>query len=85
MINPDQKIYLASKSPRRRKLLKQLGIKFKSFAVDLDEEIIDGEATGAEGRVLRQRDVDQRSQRDENQPADQQGNTAEQQIGRTQP
>ena len=47
MINPDQKIYLASKSPRRRKLLKQLGIKFKSFAVDLDEEIIDGEHPAA--------------------------------------
>lgn len=36
-------IYLASKSPRRRKLLKQIGIKFKSFSIDLDEEILDGE------------------------------------------
>ena len=43
MINPGQKIFLASKSPRRRKLLKQLGIKFKSFTVDLHEEIFDGE------------------------------------------
>lgn len=43
MINSDQKIFLASKSPRRRKLLKQLGIKFKSFTVDLHEEIFDGE------------------------------------------
>ena len=39
MINPGQKIYLASKSPRRRKLLKQLGIKFKSFSVDLNEDV----------------------------------------------
>lgn len=36
-------IYLASKSPRRRKLLKQIGLNFKSFSVDLDEEILDGE------------------------------------------
>jgi len=37
------KIYLASKSPRRRKLLKQIGLNFKSFSVDLYEEILDGE------------------------------------------
>lgn len=43
MIKTDLKIFLASKSPRRRKLLKQLGIKFKSFSVDLHEEILDGE------------------------------------------
>lgn len=43
MIKSDIKIYLASKSPRRRKLLKQLGLKFKSFSVDLHEEILDGE------------------------------------------
>lgn len=43
MIKSNIKIFLASKSPRRRKLLKQLGIKFKSFAVDLHEEILDGE------------------------------------------
>lgn len=43
MIESNLKIYLASKSPRRRKLLKQLGLKFKSFSVDLDEEILDGE------------------------------------------
>lgn len=36
-------IYLASKSPRRRKLLTQIGINFKSFSVDLNEEIFDGE------------------------------------------
>ncbi len=39
MINSSTHIYLASKSPRRRKLLKQLNLKFKSFSVDLDEKI----------------------------------------------
>ncbi len=39
MINSNTPIYLASKSPRRRKLLKQLNLKFKSFNVDLDEVI----------------------------------------------
>ena len=43
MLRTNLKIYLASKSPRRRKLLKQLGIKFQSFSVDLHEEILDGE------------------------------------------
>lgn len=43
MLKSKLPIYLASKSPRRRKLLKQLGIKFKSFSVDLDEEVFDGE------------------------------------------
>ena len=43
MIKTNQKIYLASKSPRRRKLLRQLGIKFKSFSVNSIEEFIDGE------------------------------------------
>jgi len=43
MIKSNQKIFLASKSPRRRKLLKQLGLNFKSFSVDLQEDIFDGE------------------------------------------
>ncbi|PKL83767.1 MAG: septum formation protein Maf [Ignavibacteriae bacterium HGW-Ignavibacteriae-3] len=43
MLKTGLKIYLASKSPRRRKLLKQLGIKFTSLSVDLNEEILDGE------------------------------------------
>jgi len=43
MIKTFQEIYLASKSPRRRKLLKQLGIKFKSFSVNSIEEFFDGE------------------------------------------
>jgi len=43
MIKTDLPVYLASKSPRRRKLLKQIGIKFNSFSVDLNENFIDGE------------------------------------------
>lgn len=43
MINFSVPFYLASKSPRRKKLLKQLNINFKSFSVDLFEEILDGE------------------------------------------
>jgi septum formation protein len=43
MIKSDTLIYLASKSPRRRKLLKQLGIKFRSFSVNTVEEVLDGE------------------------------------------
>ena len=43
MIKTRQQIYLASKSPRRRKLLKQLGIKFKAFSVNSTEDFLDGE------------------------------------------
>lgn len=43
MFNSGTAIYLASKSPRRKKLLKQINITFKSFSVELDEEILDGE------------------------------------------
>lgn len=43
MIKTDLPVYLASKSPRRRKLLKQIGIKFKSYSVKLNEDIVDGE------------------------------------------
>jgi len=43
MIKTRLQIYLASKSPRRRKLLKQLGIKFKSFSVNSTEDFLDGE------------------------------------------
>lgn len=39
MINSSIPIYLASKSPRRRKLLKQLNLNFKSFSVSMDEVI----------------------------------------------
>lgn len=43
MFKSNIQIYLASKSPRRRKLLRQIGIVFKAFKVDLKEEILDGE------------------------------------------
>lgn len=43
MINSDIKIFLASRSPRRRKLLKQLNLNFKSFKVDMDEVLKKGE------------------------------------------
>ncbi|MDZ7624315.1 MAG: Maf family protein [Ignavibacteriaceae bacterium] len=43
MIKTKLPIYLASKSPRRRKLLKQLGINFKSFSVNSSEDFLDGE------------------------------------------
>jgi septum formation protein len=36
-------VYLASKSPRRRKLLKQLNIDFKYLDIEYDESIPDGE------------------------------------------
>lgn len=43
MLKTNSPIYLASKSPRRRKLLKILGVKFKTLSVELNEEILDGE------------------------------------------
>ena len=43
MINSSTPIYLASKSPRRRKLLKQIGLTFKSFAVEMDEKVMPNE------------------------------------------
>lgn len=39
MIKAGLPIYLASKSPRRRKLLKQINLEFKSFTVNIDETI----------------------------------------------
>lgn len=43
MIKTDLPIYLASKSPRRRKLLKQLNLKFKSFSVETEENVLPNE------------------------------------------
>lgn len=43
MIKTDQTIYLASKSPRRRKLLKQINLTFKVLSVDTPEEFKKGE------------------------------------------
>ncbi|MCH7972758.1 MAG: septum formation protein Maf [Bacteroidetes bacterium] len=39
MINKNIPIYLASKSPRRKVLLKQLNLKFKVFSVECDESL----------------------------------------------
>ena len=44
MIKTNIPIYLASKSPRRRKLLKQIGLKFKSFSVEINEEPLKNES-----------------------------------------
>jgi septum formation protein len=43
MIENEIPIFLASASPRRKKLLKQIGLRFKTFSVDLNEEFSDGE------------------------------------------
>lgn len=43
MIDKKKKITLASKSPRRRKLLRQLNLKFNSISVDTPEKIRKGE------------------------------------------
>ena len=44
MLKTKLPIYLASQSPRRKHLLKQIGISFKSLSVDLDEKFIDNES-----------------------------------------
>lgn len=43
MITTHLPIYLASKSPRRQKLLKQIGLKFKVKAVETEEKLIKSE------------------------------------------
>ncbi len=43
MIKLKTDLYLASKSPRRKKMLRQLNLNFKTVSVDLREEILDGE------------------------------------------
>jgi septum formation protein len=40
-------LYLASQSPRRRELLKQVGVKFRVLVPDVDEEILPREAPTA--------------------------------------
>jgi septum formation protein len=44
MLRTKLPIYLASKSPRRKKLLKQIGIDFKAFSVNVKEEIFKNES-----------------------------------------
>jgi septum formation protein len=43
MIKTGLPIYLASRSPRRKKLLQQLNLKFKTFSVECEEDIEKGE------------------------------------------
>lgn len=43
MIQTHFPIYLASSSPRRRKLLKQLGFDFTTFSVDVEETLLNDE------------------------------------------
>ena len=43
MLRTKTPIYLASQSPRRKSLLKQIGLNFKTINVELEEEILDGE------------------------------------------
>ncbi len=43
---PRKKLILASRSPRRRSLLQQMGIVFETAAADIDERVLDGEAPG---------------------------------------
>ena len=43
MIKTDLPIYLASRSPRRKKLLQQLNLSFKTFTVECEENIEKGE------------------------------------------
>ncbi len=50
-MKPSPKLYLASKSPRRREILQSLGIDFKVVSVDTDERRLQGESP--EALVLR--------------------------------
>jgi septum formation protein len=43
MIETNLPIYLCSRSPRRRKLLNQINLKFRSFSIDVDESILKNE------------------------------------------
>jgi len=40
----DRPIYLASRSPRRRELLAQIGVRFEVLEVDVDEAVVAGES-----------------------------------------
>ncbi len=43
MISFELPLYLASQSPRRRKLLKQINLEFKTFSVDINEDFLENE------------------------------------------
>jgi nucleoside triphosphate pyrophosphatase len=63
MIKFNQPIYLASKSPRRRKLLKQVGLDFKSFTVIVDEKFKKGEKPSASVKRLSLEKMDKARQK----------------------
>ena len=44
---PERSIYLASRSPRRRELLGQIGVRFEVMELDVDEAVLEGEAPRA--------------------------------------
>jgi len=44
---PRKKLILASRSPRRRSLLQQMGLVFHTAAADIDEGVLDGEGPDA--------------------------------------
>ena len=44
---PARGIYLASRSPRRHELLGQIGVKFESMDIEVDERVLEGEAPRA--------------------------------------
>ncbi len=43
MISFELPLYLASQSPRRKKLLKQINLEFKTFSVDINEDFLENE------------------------------------------
>jgi septum formation protein len=47
VVQSQQTIYLASRSPRRQELLAQIGVKFEVMALDVDEAVLEGEAPRA--------------------------------------
>jgi septum formation protein len=44
---PDRGIYLASRSPRRQELLGQIGVRFETMEIDVDESVLGGESPRA--------------------------------------
>ena len=47
LVQSEQSIYLASRSPRRQELLAQIGVKFEVMEIDVDESVLDGESPRA--------------------------------------
>lgn len=47
LVQSERSIYLASRSPRRQELLGQIGVKFETMEIDVDESVLNGEAPRA--------------------------------------